>query len=102
MISHDAPLGLALRGASWVPERLQIASQQNQFGLSSVIEATRPKLVVHGHWHYRLTTLLEDVLIVSLGWDGDRLRDRGLILDVGSLTTAEDGHPKMAGAIYFE
>lgn len=98
MVSHDAPQGIVLKSTMRVREELIRASDHMRFGLSSVMEATRPRLVAHGHWHHRMTTLIGEVLVLSLGCDHDPLRERGLVLDLEALDT----EPRMASATYFE
>jgi len=97
MVSHDSPEGLALKGLPWVPQELQRASQHMRTGLTNVMELTQPKLVVHGHWHHRLTTMLGKVLVLSLGHDQSPLRERGIILDLDV-----PDFPSMISATYFQ
>jgi calcineurin-like phosphoesterase family protein len=60
LLSHDAPINSHLEailddwdvdGSFW-PERLTIASRANRERISATVAAVRPKLVVHGHYHF--------------------------------------------------
>lgn len=101
LITHDAPNGVSLRGMPGVLDELERASAHMRFGISSVIETTNPRLVVHGHWHQRLTTLTPERLILSLGYDYNPLRERGLIFDLDALDQWGSGEPPMANVGYF-
>lgn len=73
IVAHDAPLEAELKGGfpehMIRPDLLQ-AGHQMRKGLSELVEATTPALYVHGHWHRRATTHVENGLrIEGLGHD---------------------------------
>ena len=79
MLTHDAPwhvidtLFHTTRGVKDDPE-----SAMNQQIIKDVMLEAMPKLLIHGHWHYRYNQLFpvpftdEYIKVVGLGRDGDR------------------------------
>lgn len=57
LVSHDAPEGVPLRGMALPPVDEVLAGEVRSRILGAV-EATAPKLVVHGHWHHRYSYAL--------------------------------------------
>lgn len=58
LVAHDAPAGVALQGWRVAYEK-ELVANQTRVALRRAIEATRPELVVHGHWHVRHHAELE-------------------------------------------
>jgi len=99
LITHDAPAGLDL--ADWVlPAEDQIRADEVRSLIASAVEATRPQIVFHGHWHHSHETELSwidraetdqagaltwrSTRVIGLGCDGDN--DGGwLVLDLDAL-----------------
>ncbi len=52
LVCHDAPAGAPLRGLA-LPPADEIQAKDVRDLLSEAVRQTRPKLVVHGHWHHR-------------------------------------------------
>lgn len=107
LIAHDAPAGLDF-SARPLPAEDQIRTDNVRSLIASVVEATRPQVVLHGHWHRahdsqlswidRATTEQSGALTwqstraIGLGCDGDP--DGGwLVLDLATL----DAHWPTAG-----
>ena len=64
LVSHDVPWGvLDPYGPYRENKNLWLESNANRQALRAVVEATRPRLVVHGHTHWRKSTtmLLDDM-----------------------------------------
>jgi len=99
LVTHDAPAGLNL--ANWVlPAEDQVRADAVRSLIASAMEATRPKIVFHGHWHHSHETELSwidraetdqaraltwrSTRVIGLGCDGDN--DGGwLVLDLAAL-----------------
>lgn len=63
LLTHEAPSGIALddRGGLYgiyIPPEIAERSERVRRLVSEAIVATRPKIVVHGHWHYRYNATL--------------------------------------------
>ena len=99
LISHDAPTGLDLADRR-LPAEDQIRADEVRSLIASAVEATRPQIVFHGHWHRAHDTELSwidraetgrtgaltwrSTRIIGLGCDGDI--DAGwLLLDLHAL-----------------
>jgi hypothetical protein len=80
LVTHDAPAGWPIPGLRpdheaprlWQPELPACRAHRDR--LAEVLAATRPALVVHGHYHvgYRLDVQTEwgDIHVVGLSHDG--------------------------------
>lgn len=87
LLSHDAPAdveGLEEKLNVVAPEKLLAESRHHRELLTQVVEATKPRWVFHGHYHYRYRGRLGDTRIVGL--DCGAGRDSILVLD----TEADD------------
>lgn len=81
MVTHDAPLGTTMRGMpdDWIAEDLLRSSHQMRVGLENIRQATQPTLVVHGHWHQRITTVFSGYTVVGLGHDYGAIEEHVII-----------------------
>lgn len=80
LLAHDTPSGYVIPGLlpdhelpiAWVPERP--GCEEHRERIREALEAVRPSLVVHGHYHVRYTTELDEpwgpVRIEGLSHDG--------------------------------
>jgi len=59
LLSHEAPEGAAPESMFRMDLHDSVQSRQSRLLLRSAVEATRPKLVVHGHWHVRQSRVLK-------------------------------------------
>lgn len=64
LLTHEAPSGIDLDSHSglcgiYVAPELAEQSEQVRRLISEAIVATRPRIVVHGHWHYRYSAILQ-------------------------------------------
>jgi Icc-related predicted phosphoesterase len=87
LVTHDAPEGIQLKGLPWIPAELQRASDHMRSAISNIVAETKPKLVAHGHWHYRLTTALEDRIILSMGHDHSKMKYHVTFVNLDDLDT---------------
>jgi hypothetical protein len=96
LLCHDAPAGATPNAwlDGWPKNDEQ--SRVSQHRLRSAVEATRPNLVLHGHWHLRHSSMLrlnsaEHAVRVE-GLASDQEHDGGSwgVLDLGDLSF-EDG-----------
>ncbi|MHB8318103.1 MAG: metallophosphoesterase [Acidimicrobiales bacterium] len=73
-ICHDAPLGASPSAQVFVSEDVAQQVRGNQSLLLSAVERTRPKLVLHGHWHCRNSQAihLPDRLVRVEGLESDQ------------------------------
>lgn len=68
LVCHDSPAGVDASGSGheddfrWFP-----LAEQNRDRLRTVVDATQPRLVVHGHWHHRHTSYIDRPEQNSLG-----------------------------------
>ncbi len=83
LLCHDYPaVGYLLTGLP-IPAADQRASRQVQTMLAAVVERIEPKLVVHGHWHRRYTTVRDGLTIAGL--DRDNTHRAVALLDLDTL-----------------
>lgn len=52
LVAHDAPAGVPLEGFR-LPAEDEVRSDEVRRLVRAATEATRPRLVLHGHWHRR-------------------------------------------------
>lgn len=76
LVTHDHPAGIDLPSGFSLRATDQAMSDQQRLMLHEAVDQTNPRLVLHGHWHYRYTSLLRrdnqpPVLIEGLGCDSD-------------------------------
>lgn len=73
LVSHDAPLDCldaikeAMRGGYW---KQHPETERNQKALQAIVDGTKPRLVVHGHYHVGYNTTIGDRLTIGLDRDG--------------------------------
>lgn len=79
LVCHDTPAGITIPldpfeashgGLDFIPE-----TEQNRKYLRQVVDACRPELVVHGHWHRQIRDEIEHedgfvTNVLGLSWDG--------------------------------
>lgn len=99
LVAHDAPAGLDL--AAWrLPAEDQVRAEEVRSLIASAVEATRPQIVFHGHWHHSHDTELSwidraeteqagalmwrSTRVIGLGCDGD-IDGGWLVLDLDPL-----------------
>jgi hypothetical protein len=76
LVTHDHPGGIDLPTGFSLRPTDQAVSDEQRLLLREAVDQTNPRLVLHGHWHYRHTALLQrdnqpPVLIEGLGCDTD-------------------------------
>ena len=92
LVCHDAPYGANVPGVGLGPPRpcewpleTQLESCEHRLKLRKVVDAVRPKLVIHGHMHRRYSDMLHldgrDVLIEGLDCDDAPLVDSTLFIN---------------------
>lgn len=99
LVTHDAPAGIEL--ASWqLPGSDQIRADEVRFLIKRAVEATTPRVAIHGHWHHGYESELgwidrsesdrtgelvwRSTRAVGLGCDGDA-QSGWFVLDLPSL-----------------
>lgn len=76
VLSHDAPLDV-----STLPDTLHPGSNQNRQQLQKILDATKPNIVFHGHWHHKYYELAESYRI-TIGLDCNQApHDSTFLLD---------------------
>ncbi len=94
MITHDCPFGVSIPGIhadekldaakSFWPLAEIVASNDNRKKLARVVNAAKPKLLVHGHYHVRYSALhIGDgflTQIEGLDCDGSSLEDNTILM----------------------
>jgi predicted phosphodiesterase len=68
MICHDMPDGVPNGPELWI--KGQPEDENNRKNVRAVVDATQPKLLFHGHYHYRYESRLNSTKIVGLDCDG--------------------------------
>lgn len=69
LLTHDAPDGVC---PIVTPDyKGDFTSQGNRKAVSAVLEATSPRLLVHGHYHHRYSGKVNGTQVEGLGRDGD-------------------------------
>lgn len=58
LVTHDAPAGFPANHPIRVDPADEARSYDVRLRLADAVEATRPRLVLHGHWHRRHSTVL--------------------------------------------
>ena len=99
LLTHDAPAGVDL--SAWrLSAEDQVRADDVRSLIAAAVEATRPQVVVHGHWHHahdtelswidRVTTEQSGALtwrstrVIGLSCDGDAIGG-WLVLDLATL-----------------
>jgi hypothetical protein len=93
LVCHDVPDGgidIDRHGIGWLPERITGPTARTRHLLLEAATRTRPRLVVHGHWHARHTTPLPlggGTTATVEGFAHDRSRSPGAygVLDLTDL-----------------
>lgn len=99
LVAHEAPAGLDL-AAGQLPAEDQIRTDQVRSLIATAVEATQPRIVLHGHWHHVHDTELSwidrvateqsgglawrSTRVIGLGCDGD-VSAGWAVLDLGTL-----------------
>ncbi len=53
LLTHDVPIGIGVRADMPLPADDLARARQNRTLVQEAVDATRPELLVHGHWHLR-------------------------------------------------
>lgn len=78
MFSHDAPEGVCPIVSSAYKD--DAVSRENRLAVTSVVQAVQPRLLVHGHYHYRYASHFGDTFVEGLDCDGAG-EDSWLVID---------------------
>jgi calcineurin-like phosphoesterase family protein len=86
MITHDSPLEDPFHEVDPMERLLlnlkqDMKSRSNRQFLASVVRATRPSLLVHGHLHRRFHHTFEGTQVEGLSWDGDDIERQVMVWD---------------------
>jgi predicted phosphodiesterase len=111
LLTHDAPALAAVPGLSssgWDPGALEVARWHRR-QLQDAADATRPRLLVHGHMHVRYQAQLpapyaiagptRETLVAGLDCDSSSLDDNVVLLDLTLLRAAVADSADVAGAL---
>ena len=103
LISHDAPLDVRLQG--FTPHA---PSEANRGALQTVVDATEPRLLFHGHMHHAYRARLDKTATLVVGLDKAEDMGNCVLLDIAKLAAggvevndcaiAVDGGPTMPRA----
>lgn len=58
LVCHDAPAGFAIASHYSIDPNDHARSYEVRMRLAEAVAATRPELILHGHWHRRITATL--------------------------------------------
>lgn len=102
LVCHEVPDGVPLRG--WrAGHAVEMVGNQSRVELRHAVDATRPRLVLHGHWHLRLhaeitwADRLADVEGFAADIQGDHRAWGVLDLDTLAFIDVRDGSPPFRG-----
>lgn len=91
LISHDCPAGVSipgLGGSSFPAEEIELAEAHRDV-LRQAVNGTRPRLIVHGHYHRNYRTEVDlgygRVSVQGLGMDGTEFGENMWIVDADDL-----------------
>lgn len=94
LLSHDAPAGVTIFADSHSDSHVYAReTESNRAAVAAVVDATRPVLVLHAHWHvrysgqYRNQSLRLDLPVEGLDRDGSYERN-WLLLDLDAFRDA--------------
>ena len=86
LFSHDCPEGgprlqmFLLQGDWGIPYKMDELSKASRTRLREVLNKVTPKMVIHGHYHYRYDDWIHAIHVVGLGCNGMG-RDSYTVLD---------------------
>ena len=80
LVTHDAPPGVPLAGWDLPPADQEKADLGRRM-IGSAMAKTRPRLVLHGHWHHRHTLGLDSIQVTADGVHRLTARVEGLADD---------------------
>ncbi len=84
LLTHDAPAGALPRVADW-PTPYDPATMQSARHVQAVAEATKPKVLLHGHWHQFQQVRLPEQETEVIGLSMDGTEQSWLVLDLPGL-----------------
>jgi predicted phosphodiesterase len=86
LVTHDAPAGIDLPSTWRLPPEDEARGLAQRTLVRRALDATTPRLAVHGHWHRRHVTELEGTRVLGLGCDG--ADDAWAVLDLHDLSVS--------------
>jgi predicted phosphodiesterase len=84
VLTHDAPMG-ALPQDSHTPVKYEPATLESAKHIQAVAETTKPKLLLHGHWHQFQQVRLQGQGTEVIGLSMDGTRKSWIVLDLPGL-----------------
>lgn len=90
LVTHDAPERVTLQSSFTLEPADELRSEENRQRVGRALEATRPRLLVHGHWHHRYSTDLSWIDAAAteaddaLVWASTRVEGLGADVDEDS------------------
>lgn len=84
IISHDAPTGAPIPGLAptGFPAAEITAADRHRDLVATVVDATTPALVFHGHYHTRYSGLRGNTMMIGLADDSAPLNENSLVLNL--------------------
>jgi len=96
LLTHDAPLGALPQVTTYGPVKFLPGVQQSAGRGREVADATKPKLLLHGHWHQFQKVRLPGQATEVIGLSTDGTRKSWMVLDLPGLEiTHEPGDAGM-------
>lgn len=77
LLTHECPEGVYIPGI----DKSYHAGRRQRYLMGEVVKKVRPKLLVHGHYHRRYTSSLNDTKIIGLGYNMGSLNDMLHLVD---------------------
>lgn len=71
LLTHEAPAGITMQSMFqnsspwWLTEEVLFDSHTQRVRLRNVVDVIMPRIVTHGHWHYRSRNIIEGVNLKS-------------------------------------
>lgn len=82
VLAHDCPAGVEIPGLLAIPD-----AEENRRQLARVVDATRPQLLLHGHFHFRIEGVYENtalgLCVPTIGLAAEHnARDSYMVIDL--------------------
>jgi Icc-related predicted phosphoesterase len=90
LLSHDAPVGALPQATAYGPVKLMPGVQQSAGLVREVAEATKPKLLLHGHWHQFQQVRLPGQETEVIGLSCEDTRRSWMVLDLPGLAITHE------------
>ncbi|MBN6777542.1 metallophosphatase family protein [Pseudoclavibacter alba] len=92
MLSHDSPAGVDTPSSyppGTFPAEDEAIAAEHRTRVREVVDAVKPSILFHGHFHTRYEALLNGARVIGLAHDRSTFTENLILLDAVTLETAE-------------